>query len=207
MSRQTHPLLIFAKAVSDARSKFIPGNCSSWLTFYDAKQKAYIELVSAIPAVAEIENFWRLVQTKPQRSWLSIVAAEMDHILRERSCADCGAEVTFPKKRCDHCQSTRRQQQNRAAQQRIALRQRQRKCSRCNIEPLTPRQRVCATCKTQARIERNQRHQESLKGAPVRRVRLKFTREENSAKVGLRPTTRPSVFAEREGVLTAESAT
>ena len=50
------PLLAFAKSIAEARRQFVPGDCSSWLAFYEAKQFASGELLRAQPEVRAIDD-------------------------------------------------------------------------------------------------------------------------------------------------------
>jgi hypothetical protein len=101
----------FAKNVTEARTVFeADRSMKTWLAFYEAKHPAYSELVTALPQIAEIEDFWRYVQNMPVAQWLPIIEAQIERISRSRSlCQDCGsAEVIWPTRRCNGCHTAMR---------------------------------------------------------------------------------------------------
>jgi hypothetical protein len=89
----------FAKIVTEARNVFAAsggvaskGGVRVWLVFYEAKQGAYADLLTAVPQVAGIQDFWRYVQNMPVVKWLPIIEAAVQHIMPGRTlCEDCGA--------------------------------------------------------------------------------------------------------------------
>jgi hypothetical protein len=178
------PLLAFAKSITDAQRQFVPGDCSSWLAFYEAKQTAYGELLRAQPEVRAIEDegFWRCMQNMPLAEWLPTIDAKVERIIRRRSlCHDCGAiKISWPKHLCPECKKARRLETYRKAKERARIKQRTRKCPRCKIEPLDYRQKICRRCRANARRQRNRRYQKSLKERKARRVQPEFTSEGTS---------------------------
>jgi hypothetical protein len=77
------PLQSFAFAIAKARGAFNAGE--SWLSFYEAKQAAYTELVAALPEIREVQDFWRYVQNMSPAAWLPIVEREVTRMTRTKS--------------------------------------------------------------------------------------------------------------------------
>ena len=76
------PLQCFAEAVTEARKVFDAGrDAAAWLVFYEAKQTAYAKVVSALPQVEAIEDFWRFVQNTAPAAWLPIIEREVQRAL------------------------------------------------------------------------------------------------------------------------------
>jgi len=177
----------FAKVVTEARKAFAAaGGVRAWLAFYHAKEVAYAKLVVVLPQVAAIPEFWRYVQNMAVARWLPIVEAQLAQISHSRSlCQDCDAvEVTWPSRRCAQCQEARRRETYRNAKERKRIKEQERKCAACHVEPLGPRQRVCFKCKTNRRSERNRRYQKSLKDDNLRRVQSNSPKEKTSTICG-----------------------
>jgi hypothetical protein len=173
------PLLAFAKSIADAKRKFIPGDCSSWLRFYEAKQTAYAKLAAVLPQIKEIEDFWRYVQNMPSIVWLPILEGEITRITKSRClCARCQeVKVTWPERFCNECRKIRRSEAAIKSRQTRKLKEQMCKCPICKTERLQPRQRKCEECKQAARRDRNRRYQKSLKESEIRRVQPNLTRE------------------------------
>jgi len=198
------PLQHFACAITQARKVFQADRCvTAWLVFYEATQLAYLNLLEDMPQVKEIDDFWRYVQNMPTTEWLPIIEAEVARVTRRRSlCDDCdAAEVTWPERLCPRCKKTRRLNTYRKAKERVRIRQSMRKCPRCNIEPLTRHQKICGTCRANARGERNRRYQKSLKEHKLRRLQDDFTRGALSTVPSSQLATMAPKNVEQEGVL------
>ena len=186
------PLQHFACAITQARKVFQADRCvTAWVVFYEATQLAYLNLLEDMPQVKEIDDFWRYVQNMPVAKWVPIIDAEIGRITRRKSlCHDCGAvAISWPERLCPECKKTRRLETYRKAKERTHIKQRTRKCPRCKIEPLDCRQKVCRTCRANARRERNRRYQKSLKERKVRRVQPEFTSEGTSTDPISQPVT------------------
>jgi hypothetical protein len=195
----------FAKTITEARTVFeADRSMKTWLALYEAKHAAYSELVTALPQIAEIEDFWRYVQNMPVVKWVPIIEAEVQHIMPGRTlCEDCGAvEVSWPTRRCAQCQEARRRETYRNAKQRKRTKERIRQCQVCQVEPLGPYQKVCASCQTKHRQERNQRYQKSLKERNLRRVQPDSTKEKSSTVSASGVSGYPVQNVELEAVLT-----
>lgn len=166
MQPKMTPLQDFAQAVTEARNAFDANrDVAAWLAFYEAKQTAYAKLVTALPQVEAIEDFWRYVQNMAPAEWLPIIESEILRITHsEHLCRDCGTvAVTWRKRRCARCLKARRIESYQKAKQRARVKQRMRKCPVCMVEPLNPCCRVCLPCQKASRRARNQRYQKSLK--------------------------------------------
>ena len=152
------PLLAFAKSIADAQRQFVPGDCSSWLAFYEAKQAAYSELLRAQREVRAIEdeNFWRYVQNTPAAQWLPILEREVKRIRASWVCRDCHA----PMERaaiCPKCLKSRRLESLRTCRERRRETARSvRRCSDCGTR-LEIRRRFCQPCATSRRRESKRR--------------------------------------------------
>jgi hypothetical protein len=150
------PLLAFAKSIADGQRQFIPGNCSSWLAFYEAKRAAYGELLRAQPEVRAIEDFWRYVQNTPAAQWLPILEREIKRIRASWVCRDCRVPMekagTCPKclkaRRLESLRTYRELQRERAG--------RVRRCPGCGTK-LGMRRRFCQPCATSRRRESKRR--------------------------------------------------
>jgi hypothetical protein len=153
------PLLAFAKRIADAQRQFIPGDCASWLAFYEAKEAAYGELLSAQPEVSAIkdEDFWRYVQNMPAAQWLPILEREIKRIGARWVCRDCRAPMEQAGI-CPDCLKARRLESLR----RYRERQRERagmvrRCPDCGTKLEMQRQRFCQPCRTSRRRELKRR--------------------------------------------------
>ena len=200
------PLQTFAQTVTETRKVFDASrDTAAWLVFYEAKQMAYAKLVAALPQVKEIEDFWRYVRNMAPAAWLPIIEDETLRITHSKHlCRDCGAAaITWPQRRCARCQKARRLETYQKAKKRTRIKQRLRKCSICNVEPLNPRCRVCLSCRKASRRARNERYQKSLKHDSLRRVQPNFAREEISTVIRNHITRQPLQTVDSEGVLTA----
>jgi hypothetical protein len=152
------PLLAFAKSIADAQGQFTPSDCASWLAFYEAKDAAYGELLSAQPEVSAIkdEDFWRYVQNMPPAQWLPILAREIKRIRASWVCRDCRAPLEKAGI-CPKCLRARRLQSLRVCRARRRKRARSvRRCPDCGTK-LGIRQRFCQPCRTSRRRESKRR--------------------------------------------------
>ena len=147
------PLLAFAQSIADAQRQFIPGNCSSWLAFYEAKQAAYSKLLRAQSEVRAIEDFWRYVQNMPAARWLLILAREIKRIRASWICQDCSAPMEKAGT-CPKCLTARRLESLRIFRER--QRETVRRCPDCGAK-LGMRQRFCQPCRTSRRRESKRR--------------------------------------------------
>jgi len=199
------PLQEFSHAATEARKVFESGrDAAAWLVFYEAKQTAYAKLAAALPQVTAIDDFWRFVQNRTPVAWLPIIEREVQRIIRSKHlCCDCwGVAVTRPERRCSQCRKARRLETCQKAKQRARAKQAMRKCPVCNVEPLMDsRQRVCLSCRANARRERNRRYRKSLKEQKLRRVQPDFTREGMSTVTPNGVTRQPRRTVDSEGVL------
>src|SRR5262249_9128761 len=150
------PLLAFAKHIADAQRQFVPGDCSSWVAFYEAKQAAYGELVRALPEVHEIADFWRYVQNIPAAQWLPILEREIKRIRASWICRDCRAPMEKAGI-CPKCLKAGRLESLRIyREQRREKARSVRRCPDCGTK-LAMRQRFCQPCTTSRRRESKRR--------------------------------------------------
>ncbi len=150
------PLLTFAKSIVDAQRQFIPGDCSSWLALYEAKQAAYAELVRAQPEVHSIEDFWRYVQNMPVAQWLPILAREIKRIRASWVCRDCRAPMEKAGI-CPECNKARRLESLHLYRERRREKVRSvKRCPDCGTK-LEMRQRFCQPCRARRRRESKRR--------------------------------------------------
>ena len=147
------PLLDFAQSIADAQRQFIPGNCSFWLAFYEAKQAAYSKLLRAQPEVRAIEDFWRYVQNMPAARWLPILTREIKRIRASWVCQDCSVPMEKAGT-CPKCLKARRLESLRIFRER--QRETVRRCPDCGAK-LGMRQRFCQPCRTSRRRESKRR--------------------------------------------------
>jgi hypothetical protein len=174
------PLQTFGQSVTEARKVFdADRNMIAWLVFYEAKQTAYAKLVTVLPQVKEIEDFWRYVQNMPPVAWRPIIEGEAASITKSRClCARCQkVKVSWPERFCDECRKIRRSEAAIKSRQTRKLKEQTRKCPICHLTPLHRRQRKCADCKQSARRDRNRRYQKSLEESEIRRLQPNLTRE------------------------------
>jgi len=174
------PLQDFARTVTEARKEFdADRGMIAWLVFYEAKQTAYAKLVSTLPEIKELEDFWRYVQNRASVTWLPIIEGEITGITKSRClCSRCqNVRISWPERFCDECRKIRRSETAVKSRRIRKLKQQMRKCPICRTTPLQPRQRKCDECKKSARRDRNTRYQKSLKESKIRRVQPNFTRE------------------------------
>ena len=149
-------LLAFAKSVADAKRQFVPGDCSSWLAFYEAKEAAYGELLRAQPEVHEIEEFWRYVQNMPAAQWLPILAPDIKRIRASWICRDCRTPMEKAGI-CPKCLKARRLESLRTCRERRRETARSvRRCPDCGTK-LGIRRRFCQPCATSRRRESKRR--------------------------------------------------
>lgn len=152
------PLLAFVKSIAEARRQFVPGDCSSWLAFYEAKQFAYGELLRAQPEVRAIddEDFWRYVQNTPAAQCLPILEREVKRIRASWVCRDCHTPMERAAV-CPKCLKARRLESLRICrEQRRETARRARMCPDCGAM-LGIRQRFCRPCATSRRRESKSR--------------------------------------------------
>jgi hypothetical protein len=172
------PLLAFAKSIAEARRQFVPGDCSSWLAFYEAKLFAYGELLRAQPEVRAIddEDFWRYVQNTPAAQCLPILARQVKRIRASWVCRDCHTPMERAAV-CPKCLKARRLESLRICrEQRRETARRARMCPHCGAK-LGMRQRFCRPCATSRRRQsksRSKRRQltgkspsEKMKQSPI----------------------------------------
>jgi hypothetical protein len=171
------PLQDFAHAVAVARRAFnAERGISAWLIFYEAKQAAYTNLVTALPQVDGIEDFWRYVQSMAPAAWLPIIERELKRIVGHH-CRNCPTPIPVTRLLCDDCRRAMRAETLRAAQARKREEDKLPRCPECGTNPIRPEQRKCDACKREARRSRNRRHRKSLKEVKVRRVEADFTQQ------------------------------
>lgn len=179
-------LLTFARSVATARERFRPGDHSSWLRFYQAKQDAYADLLAAQPAIKAVPEFWRLVQNRLAHEWVPLVAKEIQCLTR-----DCKVQ----------CDAENRRRQYREAKQRQAQRQQMRLCPVCKIERLAAGKKICKPCQRAAAARRSKRFRAKLKDAARNGIADQFMREANSTK------STPRLFMPLPGNVEGEAVT
>jgi len=168
-------LQLFAQEVTRARREFEsnPDITTQWLTYFEAKQAAYAELLGAVPEVEGIEDFWRYVQNTPTAVWFPVIERQLGRIAGHH-CRDCATLIPVTRELCDECRKVARAKTLRLAQSRKREEDKLPRCPECGTNPIRGDQRKCDVCKREARRSRNRRHRESLNQVKVRRVEAVF---------------------------------
>lgn len=116
----------FAAAYTKARALFNPVdemNPKAWLTFYESKMTAYLELCGEIPQIKEIPDFWRWVQGRLSDEWIPLIEKEISRITSTAECS-CGANLEWPEKLCKKCRTTKKTNAKAAKKSRKAVKKR-----------------------------------------------------------------------------------
>lgn len=100
----------FTSAVRSAHADFVGVGLdyARWAEFFEAKQAAYAEFGEVAPAIKEIPEFWRIVQSTPSEYWMASVAAALKRVEKRRVCADCGDKISNGS-RCTKCATAKKE--------------------------------------------------------------------------------------------------